>query len=73
MRVSTVGQLILSAKTTQKCPACGRVFQWCYNDDCYIFLPDGSVRFECPHCHKSVFRVDYDITVIEPKKSSDSH
>lgn len=67
--ISTIGMLIVTQKMIQKCPACGRVFQWSENEDCYIYLPDGSVRFECPHCHKSTFRVDYDITLIEPKES----
>lgn len=66
--ISTVAMLIVTQKMTEKCPVCGRVFQWSENDDCYIYLPDGSVRFKCPHCRKSVFRVDYDITLVEPKE-----
>ena len=59
--ISTVAMLIVTHKMTEKCPACGRVFQWSENDDCYIYLPDGSVRFECPYCgqaHDTSLRIE---------------
>ena len=64
MKISTIGALIVTNKTDFKCESCGRVMQISMNDDCYIYLPDGSVRFKCKHCQEE-YRIDFDIRKIE--------
>lgn len=64
MKLSYIGELIATTKQNFKCEKCGRAFQFSFNDDCYIYLPDGSVRFKCPHCEQE-YKIDFDITKVE--------
>lgn len=50
MKVSTIGKLILGAEFNAKCDSCGKMFNFTFNDDCYIYVPNGRVRVKCKHC-----------------------
>ena len=64
MQISFVAKLIVSAPQSQKCEKCGRAFSWTFNDDAFIYLPDGSIRIKCPHCEQE-HRVDLDVSKVE--------
>lgn len=61
--ISFVSQLMVKDKINIKCEGCGRAIQVTINDDCYIFLPDGSIRFKCPHCNQE-HRIDLQIEKV---------
>ena len=64
MQVSFVAKLIISAPQSQKCEKCGRAFIWNINEDAFVWLPDGSMRVQCPHCGQK-YRVDFNVEKIE--------
>lgn len=62
--ISIVSELFTKSKIDLKCKKCGRAIQVTINDDCYINLVAGQVRFRCMHCQQE-YGVDLDITPIE--------
>ena len=62
--ISIVSELFAKSKIDLKCKKCGRAIQVTINDDCYINLVAGQVRFRCMHCQQE-YGVDLDIAPIE--------
>ena len=66
-KISMIAELIVKQKINTKCHGCGRAIQVTINDDCYVYLPTGAVRFRCPHCPQE-FEIDLDIKEVENKR-----
>lgn len=62
--VSTVAQLIVQSNINLKCKGCGRAIQVTINDDCYIYLPNGGIRFQCPKCGHE-YEINFDIKEVK--------
>ena len=61
---SFVGQIILRTEFHPVCDKCKKSFDFTLND-CYIWLPNGRVRIDCPHCGQAH---DLSIKVQKTKK-----
>lgn len=65
MKISLVGELILTTPVIGKCDACGKSFEFTLNDDAYVYLPTGGVRVKCPHCGQEY---DMSLTTVMVKE-----
>lgn len=63
-KLSIVAELFTTSKIDLKCKKCGRAIQVTINDDCYVNLCTGQVRFKCMHCEQE-YGIDLDIIPIE--------
>lgn len=67
-KVGIVAELVVKNKINLKCEGCGRAIQFTIDDDGYIWLPTGALRFDCQHC-KKVYEMTWDINPVMEGKN----
>lgn len=63
-QTSTVAAIVINTPITIKCEGCKKKFEFKMNEDCFIYIPDGSVRLRCPHCGQ-VHRINLTVEKVK--------
>ena len=62
-KISFVSELFVKNKFGLVCKGCGRAIELSIDEDGFIYLPTGMLRFKCPHCEQ-IYELEYDVIPV---------